>query len=107
MFRRRRREEPPATAEKIAQSEEHDEEPRERHSGPWDSGESYPERERVDLGGLRLPIDPGFEVQLNLAGDRIVGAVVMAEDSALQVHAFAAPKRGGIWDEVRTDLAEG
>ncbi|MEU1731708.1 DUF3710 domain-containing protein [Streptosporangium sp. NPDC020145] len=107
VFKRRRREEPPATAEKAAQSEKVVEEPRSRPSGPWDSGESYPERERVDLGGLRLPIDSGFEVQLNLSGDRIVGAVVMVEDSALQVHAFAAPRRSGIWDEVRTDLAEG
>ena len=51
--------------------------------------------------------DPGFEVQLNLAGDQIVGAVVLLEESALQVHAFAAPKRSGMWDEVRAELAEG
>lgn len=78
-----------------------------RESGPWDAGEDYPRRERVDLGGLCLPVDPGFEVQLNLAGDQIVGAVVVFEESALQVHAFAAPKRSGIWDEVRAELAEG
>ena len=56
---------------------------------------------------MRLPVDPGFEVQLNLAGEQIVGAVVMFNESALQVHAFAAPKRSGIWDEVRGELAEG
>lgn len=78
-----------------------------RESGPWDSEEPYSERERVDLGGMRLPVDPGFEVQLNLAGDQIVGAVIMFNESALQVHAFAAPKRSGIWDEVRGELAEG
>ncbi|MBB4916442.1 DUF3710 domain-containing protein [Streptosporangium saharense] len=107
MFRRSRREEPPALAEEVEQTEERGEEPRTRPSGPWDSAEPYPERERVDLGGLRLPVDSGFEVQLNLAGEQIVGAVVMVEDSALQVHAFAAPRRSGIWDEVRSDLAEG
>ncbi|MEV8634977.1 DUF3710 domain-containing protein [Streptosporangium sp. NPDC051023] len=109
MFGRRRREEPAAPAEKAGRTEREEavEETQTRRSGPWDSGEPYPERERVDLGGLRLPVDPGFEVQLNLAGDQIVGAVVVFEESALQVHAFAAPKRSGIWDEVRADLAEG
>ncbi|GGL26720.1 DUF3710 domain-containing protein [Planomonospora parontospora] len=99
MFGRRRREETPAAAvEEVAQAPARD-------SGPWDSGEPHPERERVDLGGLRVPVGPGFEIQLNLAGDRIVGAVVLAEESALQVQAFAAPKRNGIWDEVRAELA--
>ncbi|SDH32122.1 Protein of unknown function [Sinosporangium album] len=76
-------------------------------TGPWDSGDPHPEVERVDLGGMRLPVSPGFEVQLNVAGEQIVGAVVLFEESALQIHAFAAPKRSGIWDEVRSELAEG
>jgi hypothetical protein len=76
-----------------------------RTSGPWDAQEGYPEAERVDLGGLHLPIGPGFEVQLSLAGDQIDGALVLVNESALQVHAFAAPKRSGIWDEVRTELS--
>ncbi|WP_424530479.1 DUF3710 domain-containing protein [Sphaerisporangium viridialbum] len=75
-----------------------------RESGPWDADEPHPETERVDLGGMRLPIGPGFEVQLNVAGDQIVGAVVLVNESALQVHAFAAPKKSGIWDEVRSEL---
>lgn len=103
MFGRRRREESPAVkaaAEEAAQVPS-------RESGPWDADESYPERERVDLGGMLLPVGQDFEIQLNLAGDQIVGAVLLFTDSALQVHAFAAPKRSGIWDEVRTELAEG
>ncbi|OUC96871.1 DUF3710 domain-containing protein [Streptosporangium minutum] len=103
MFGRRRREESPAVAEEVEKVEQ----VQARESGPWDSGEPCSERERVDLGGMRLPVDPGFEVQLNLAGDHIVGAVIMVGESALQVHAFAAPKRNGIWDEVRDELAEG
>ncbi|GHH64725.1 hypothetical protein GCM10017673_07860 [Streptosporangium violaceochromogenes] len=118
MFGRRRREQTPAPAgaagpgraEETGRAE--DAEARgsghgAREAGPWDAGEDYPRRERVDLGGLRLPVDPGFEVQLNLAGEQIVGAVVVFDESALQVHAFAAPKRSGIWDEVRAELAEG
>ncbi|MEV7006227.1 DUF3710 domain-containing protein [Streptosporangium sp. NPDC051022] len=104
MFGRRRREETsPAPAAEVEQAERAPE----RESGPWDSGEPYPERERVDLGGMRLPVDSGFEVQLNLAGDHIVGAVVLFEESALQLHAFAAPKRNGIWDDIRAELAQG
>ncbi|GAA4219200.1 hypothetical protein FHR32_000332 [Streptosporangium album] len=103
MFGRRRREEFPAGAEEVEPVEQVPA----RESGPWDSGEPYPERERVDLGGMHLPVDPGFEVQLNLAGEQIVGAVIMVDESALQVHAFAAPKRNGIWDEVRDELAGG
>lgn len=98
MFRRRRREEeqtPPAEQEPARP---------ERESGPWDVEEAYPERERVDLGGLHLPVGPGFEVQLNVADDQIVGAVILMNESALQVGAFAAPKRSGIWDEVRADM---
>ncbi|MGW2199540.1 DUF3710 domain-containing protein, partial [Streptosporangium sp. NPDC001682] len=65
MFRRHRREESPAAKAAV------DEAPQvpARESGPWDADEPYPERERVDLGGMRLPVGPGFEVQLNLAGD--------------------------------------
>ncbi len=101
MFRRRRRAEG-ETAQVVAETE-----PAvpARESGPWDAEEVYPEGERVDLGGLHLPIGPGFEVQLSVAGEQIVGAVVLVEESALQVNAFAAPKRSGVWDEVRTELS--
>ncbi|MCT9929517.1 DUF3710 domain-containing protein [Planotetraspora sp. A-T 1434] len=101
MFRRRRRAEE-ETAPVVA--EEGPSAPT-RTTGPWDVQDSYPEAERVDLGGLHLPIGPGFEVQLSLAGEHIDGAVVLVDESALQVHAFAAPKRSGIWDEVRAELA--
>jgi hypothetical protein len=101
MFGRRRGKETPAPAEEVQKAEQVPM----RESGPWDSAEPYPDRERVDLGGLRLPVDAGFEVQLTLEGDRIAGAVVLFEESALQVQAFAAPKKNGIWDEVRGELA--
>ncbi|MFC4586919.1 DUF3710 domain-containing protein [Sphaerisporangium corydalis] len=100
MFRRRRNAEEKESAPAAGKAPVTD-----RESGPWDADEPHPDSERVDLGGLRLPIGPGFEVQLNVNGDQIVGAVVLVNESALQVHAFAAPKRSGIWDEVRAELA--
>ncbi|WP_061291915.1 DUF3710 domain-containing protein [Herbidospora cretacea] len=76
-----------------------------RESGPWDSADSYPQADRVDLGGLHLPIGPDFEVQLQVAGEQIVGALVLAQESALQLHAFAAPKKSGLWDDLRVELS--
>ncbi|GAA0976936.1 DUF3710 domain-containing protein [Acrocarpospora macrocephala] len=99
MFRRRR-----GAAEPMAAPPETEPAVPVRESGPWDADEGYPTAERVDLGGLLLPIGAGFEVQLQVAGDQIIGALVLVEESALQVHAFAAPKRSGIWDEVRAEL---
>lgn len=74
--------------------------------GPWDAEESYPANERIDLGSLRIPSAPGMEVQVNVADDRIVAASVVRGDSALQLHAFAAPKRSGLWDDVRQELID-
>ncbi|WP_433500491.1 DUF3710 domain-containing protein [Sphaerimonospora sp. CA-214678] len=103
VFRRRRRAEE-ETAPVVAEVEERPAAPT-RTSGPWDAQESYPEAERVDLGGLLLPVGPRFEIQLSVTGDHIDGAIVLVEESALRVQALAAPKRSGIWDEVRTEIA--
>jgi len=35
--------------------------------GPWDAGEPYPARERVDLGSVRVPVGPDYEIQLVMA----------------------------------------
>ena len=75
-------------------------------SGPWDSGEQYPQRERVDLGSLLIPVHPEQEVQLNVAGEHIVAASVTIGRSSLQVQAFAAPKSGDLWEDVRVELAQ-
>jgi hypothetical protein len=75
-------------------------------SGPWDSAERYPERQRVDLGSLLVPVKEGQEVQLQVAGEQIIAASVSFGESALQVQAFAAPKSGGLWDDVRGEIAQ-
>jgi hypothetical protein len=73
--------------------------------GPWDAGEPFPERERVDLGSLRVPIGPGHEVQLVMAEQ--LGAWVTARygESELQVQAFAAARNDALWDDVRDEIA--
>ena len=74
--------------------------------GPWDAADAYPAHERIDLGSLWIPAAPETEVQVNVADDRIVAATVVRGDSALQLHAFAAPKRSGLWDDVRQELID-
>ena len=83
-------------------------EPRPRPDGPWDVSElSKPGEGRVNLGGLYVPGVPGMELRVEVAGDAIVAATVVLKDSAIQLQAFAAPKRQGIWDEVREEIAAG
>ena len=126
MFRRRRRDEEPEknlepTDEETVADEEtgaEDEPAVVRHGGPWDSeAESIPEMERVDFGAIQVPIGEGIEIQVNVeaveqddqgnpVGGRIVAITVVHGESGLQVQPFAAPKRNGIWDEVRKETAE-
>ena len=79
-----------------------------RPQGPWDV-EDAPEDEvpRLDLGGLLVPVPPDTEVrvEVNPSGD-VVAATLVQGPSTMQVSAFAAPKRSGIWDEVRAEIAE-
>ncbi|MFF4406348.1 DUF3710 domain-containing protein [Streptomyces sp. NPDC001262] len=83
-------------------------EPEPRPDGPWDVSEvSDPAEGRVDLGGLFVPGVEGMELRVEVAGDAIVAATVVLRDSAVQLQAFAAPKREGIWGEVRAEIAEG
>ncbi|MBB1258794.1 DUF3710 domain-containing protein [Streptomyces alkaliterrae] len=82
--------------------------PAPRPDGPWDLSEvSEPDKGRVDLGGLYVPGVEGMELRVEVAGDAIVAATVVLRDSAVQLQAFAAPKREGIWDEVREEIASG
>ncbi|ANP49986.1 hypothetical protein J2Z21_001341 [Streptomyces griseochromogenes] len=83
-------------------------EPGPRPDGPWDSDEVRdPGEGRVDLGGLFVPGVDGMELRVEVAGDAIVAATVVLRDSAIQLQAFAAPKREGIWGEVREEIAGG
>lgn len=84
-----------------------------QEAGPWDATESYPEQERIDFGALQVPIAPGFEIQVSLTPAEeegmahVVAIVVMYAGGALELQAFAAPKRDGIWDDVRREIAQG
>ncbi|ARX87016.1 hypothetical protein SMD44_06497 [Streptomyces alboflavus] len=83
-------------------------EPEPRPDGPWDVSEvREPGEGRVDLGGLFVPGVEGMELRVEVAGDAIVAATIVLQDSAVQLQGFAAPKREGIWGEVREEIASG
>jgi hypothetical protein len=115
-FGRRRQEEKPAA--ETAEAAEIPEAGQAAAAGPWDAAEdTVPELERLDFGSLQVPIGPGIEVQVNLepsefdaegnpVNGRIVAITVVAGESSMQLQALAAPKRAGIWDELRKELAE-
>jgi hypothetical protein len=74
-------------------------------SGPWDGATGYPEADRMDFGSLLVPVREGFDIQVNLDEEAGIWIAVVYGDSALQLQAFAAPKRSGIWDDVREEIA--
>jgi len=61
---------------------------------------------RVDLGGLLVVTPEG--VELRLQADQATGAVssvlLATEGAGLELRPFAAPKSGGLWDEVRREI---
>ncbi len=78
-----------------------------RPEGPWDVAEPHPEAFRVDLGSLQVPVIEGTDIQLVLAEQQGAWVTVRHQLSELQLQAFAAPKRSGLWDEVRGEIAVG
>ncbi|MEU6710209.1 DUF3710 domain-containing protein [Nonomuraea sp. NPDC046802] len=97
MFRRRRREQPEQAVDQESAAPE-------RETGPWDADEPHPDTDRIDLGGLRLPHNPDFDVRLASVGDQHVGVVVLYEENSLQLQALAAPRSSGLWDEIKTKI---
>jgi len=81
-----------------------------RARGPWDASEvSIPEDDqtRIDLGSLLIAPHEGLELQLQVdeASGEVAAVILAAEQGAAEVRAFAAPRNGDIWDEVRRGVA--
>jgi len=75
-------------------------------SGPWDVADDYPASERIDCGSLLIPVREGFEVQINVAEEQGTWVAVVQDESGMQLQAFAAPRSGDLWNEVRHEIAE-
>ncbi|MDL4774998.1 DUF3710 domain-containing protein [Actinomadura xylanilytica] len=127
--RRRQAEEPakgpeateePVEAAEAEAAEEAEEAPAKAGAddgGPWDSEDSPPELQRLDFGSLQVPVAPGLGFQVNFEATQVddegnpldgrpVAVLVQYEESAMQLQVFAAPKRSGIWADVRRETAK-
>jgi hypothetical protein len=106
MFRRRSHSEPDEP--ELTDPEEEPTETSSVVEGPWDS-DSIPEDgvDRVDLGSLLVPPREGAELRLQVDENTgVVQSVMLAADEgALELRAFAAPRHGDLWSEVRPQIA--
>jgi hypothetical protein len=75
-------------------------------TGPWDSADQYPQRQRLDVGSLLIPVGPGQDVGLELSDDQsqFVAVSVDIPDGKLQMRAMAAPKTGKLWEDERIGI---
>lgn len=77
-----------------------------RAHGPWDVTEVDGPEGRMDFGALWLRGLDGLQVQAQV--DEATGSVgvitVNYGDGGLQLQAFAAPRSGGLWEEVQGKL---
>lgn len=84
-----------------------------RGHGPWDYSNrplDDDDPRLIDLGSLLLVGHPDIGVQLAGTGEGdaqvIHAAVLVAEESALELRVFAAARSGAIWDELRPEIIE-
>jgi len=78
--------------------------------GPYDAADAPDDQlPRLDLGGLRVPGFPGMELRLEIdrTNERVIAATAVTGDGQLQLQAFAAPRNGSLWDEVRAEIVAG
>jgi len=85
------------------------ENPPNRPKGPWDSADAPEDAgtERIDLGALLVPIPLDIEVRVDVSPEGEVAAATLVDgESSMQMNAFAAPRSAGIWQEIRTEIAD-
>ncbi|MFT4081569.1 MAG: DUF3710 domain-containing protein [Nocardioides sp.] len=84
-------------------------------AGPYDADETpedLVDDSWVDLGSLLVAPAPGKELRLQVdeASGAIASVLLAAEDGALELRAFAAPRDGDLWSEalplLRADVAQ-
>ncbi|NIK60133.1 DUF3710 domain-containing protein [Kribbella shirazensis] len=107
IFRRKGKNDEPETSETVEETAADV-----RAEGPFDSTEvdaaDLEAEERIDLGALVVTGLPGMELglQVDEQSGVVQAVLLMLDDSALELRAFAAPKTTGIWDEVRQEIMD-
>jgi hypothetical protein len=103
MFRRKSRSEPDELADIADEATGTD-----AADGPWDSGSTPDDGlDRVDLGSLRVAPREGAELRLQVDENtgEVQSVMLAADEGALELRAFAAPRNGDLWSEVRPQIA--
>ncbi|MAS53588.1 MAG: hypothetical protein CMJ44_02995 [Pimelobacter sp.] len=76
--------------------------------GPYDA-DDLPEDgvERVDLGSLLIAPEEGRELRLQVdeSTGNVQSVMLAGADGAIEIRAFAAPRNGDLWNEVRPQIA--
>jgi hypothetical protein len=106
MFRRRSASEPDAAEPEAPGAAE--EQPADDARGPWDSEDPPADDvDRVDLGSLRVAPREGADLRLQVdeSTGEVQSVMLAAEEGALELRAFAAPRNGDLWAEVRPQIA--
>jgi Protein of unknown function (DUF3710) len=78
--------------------------------GPWDSDEREVDTDdagAVDLGGMIVTGRPGLELRLqsDQATGSVSAAMLVGKTGAVELRVFAASRGGGIWDDIRREIA--
>jgi hypothetical protein len=76
-------------------------------AGPFDEEAPDDGMPRLDLGCVQLPVPDGAQLQVEMEEAGVVKAIhIMTPSGQMTVTAYAAPKSGGLWEEVCGDLAD-
>jgi hypothetical protein len=99
---------PPVEAQAAAEQDPDDSEELE---GPFDIDDfddpAVAELARLDLGSVLIPMPEGGQLQVELTETGIPSAVwVVTPNGRFTIAAYAAPKTGGLWREVASELAD-
>jgi Protein of unknown function (DUF3710) len=75
-------------------------------TGPYDEADAPADgMQRLDLGALRIPAENGLEIRVEVAEQgQVAGVTLLNEVGQMQLGVFAAPRKDGIWDEVRAEI---
>lgn len=77
-------------------------------TGPFDVADRPDAQGYIDLGSLRVRATQGMKLRLDLEDktQRVIAVTVSTGSSAVQLQAFAAPRRDGLWDDLRAEILD-
>ncbi|WP_181775896.1 DUF3710 domain-containing protein [Amycolatopsis pittospori] len=77
--------------------------------GPFDVADAPEDGiPRIDLGSVKVPVPDGSQVQVEMDPDSggVRAVHVVTEQGQITVSGYAAPRSGGLWKDVSTELTE-